>query len=245
MLKFIIPGEPIAKMRHRMTRKGFSYDPQSREKETVKYQLLQIIAKEYKSVLFPLQGPIDCELSFYFKLPDSYMKTKQNLVKWKLLKHIIKPDNDNLAKFYLDCMSKIIYEDDRQICNLSIKKEYAEENRTEIVLMSSRKTLPEKAEEMLSLFSPEEFGELAGDMQIVADCLDMEFLTSKHEIKEQLQMEAAYHLSIFADKYGSKLSQISKKYAGIHKIIDEFQNKINPNRDTGENTEIYINGFRC
>ena len=39
--------------------------------------------------------------------------------------HFHKPDCDNLAKFYMDCMNNLVYRDDSQICDLRVKKVYS------------------------------------------------------------------------------------------------------------------------
>jgi hypothetical protein len=39
--------------------------------------------------------------------------------------HFKRPDCDNLAGFYLDCMNEVIFNDDAQICDLHVRKIYS------------------------------------------------------------------------------------------------------------------------
>ena len=48
--------------------------------------------------------------------------------------HTKRPDCDNLAKSILDALNGIAYDDDSQICSLSVFKFYGDEPRVEISL---------------------------------------------------------------------------------------------------------------
>lgn len=225
MITIVIPGNPIPKMRHCTTRKGFSFDPQVKDKGAVKWLILQEIRQKFPDIEFPIKGPIHCEFYFYMPIPESFTKTQKTLISWQAFEHITKPDCDNLEKFYLDCMSGIVYEDDKRIYRLSTLKRYDEIPRTAIRIMVPEQSVLKKAREILALFPSGELMDFAMDLEVIADCLDEEFLTHKEEAKENLQLEAAYSLSIFADRYGAVLHQITKKYPGAWKTISEFQEK--------------------
>jgi len=225
MITIIIPGNPIPKMRHCTTRKGISFDPQIKDKGAVKWIIMQQIKSRFPDIEFPLKGPINCEFYFYFSIPESFSKTHKTLISWDAFEHTTKPDCDNLEKFYLDCMSKIVYEDDRRIYRMFTLKRYDETPRTEIRIMVPDRAIIKKAREILSMFPAGELADFACDLELVADCLDKEFLNHKEEAKEQLQLEAAYAISILADRYGSFLNQITKKYPEAWKNISEFLEK--------------------
>ncbi len=225
MITIIIPGNPIPKMRHCTVRQGFSFDPQIKDKGAVKWLILQEIRQKFPDIQFPLKGAINCEFYFYFPIPESFSKKEKTLISWDAFEHITKPDCDNLEKFYLDCMSQIVYEDDKRIYRLSTLKRYDETPRTEIRIMIPDSPITKKVKEILSLFPAGELGEFAQDLELVADCLDKDFINHKEEAKERLQLEAAYALSIFADRYGAALNQITKKYPGVWKSISEFEQK--------------------
>lgn len=227
MIEIVIPGNPVPfKAAEFNTQKRFAYDPRAKEKEAVKWHILEVVKRLCTDKNLPLKVPIHCEIAFFFEIPNSALKTVRNLASWGLLEYENKPDVDNLLKFYLDCMKKIVYEDDRQIVSISTRKAYDKYARTEIRIMAKQKTLPEKVEDILSQMSAEEFGQLAADLEIVSDCLAMDFLAKNSDAKIKLQLEAAYMLSVFADRYGAMLSNIHKKYPGLWKSIKEFEEKV-------------------
>lgn len=224
MITIIIPGNPIPKMRHRQTRNGIAYDPQVKEKGSVKWIIMQEIKKKFPDIEFPIKGPVNCEFFFYMQIPESFTKSERTLISWDALQHVSKPDCDNLEKFYLDCMSQIVYEDDRRIYRLSTLKRYDETPRTEIRIMVPDKPIMKKTKEILAMFPAGELKDFVQDLAFVAKCVDPEFL-KQEEAKEELQLQAAYAISILADRYGSFLNQITKKYPGAWKSISEFQEK--------------------
>lgn len=225
MIELTIHGPPIPKLRPRFLKCGQAYDIQAKLKKKVIWQIKEILILNYFCVAFPLKGPIACDFKFYMPVPTSWKKKEKNLVSWKALEHTCKPDCDNLVKFYLDCMNSVVYQDDRQIVIGNILKEYDANPRVEITIMGTQKPIMSKVEEILGMFSADEFGELVADLEIVADCLDMEFINQRGEVREKLQLEAAYTLSLFADKHAEALSKITKKYPGIWKNILEYEKK--------------------
>lgn len=223
MITITIPGDPIPKLRPRFTKQGITYDKQHLQKSAIKLTIRRILQDRFKEIAFPISGRVNCEFYFYMPIPESLSKKDKTLILWNAFEHISKPDCDNLAKFYLDCMSGIVYEDDRKIYRLSILKRYDEEPRTEIRIMPPQKPIMEKVKAILSLFSAEELADFADDLMVIADCLDTEFLNQREEMTEQLQLEAAYAISIFADKHAAGLMQIAKKYPGVWKNISEYE----------------------
>lgn len=73
--------------------------------------------KEHKPIK-PSEKPIKLHLWFAFDVKDKK--------KWGKYKPTM-PDCDNIAKEFIDAMSKLgFFEDDAQICRLSVDKTYAE-----------------------------------------------------------------------------------------------------------------------
>src|SRR5271163_1453336 len=111
MIEVIIPDDPIPKLRPKFRRNGFAYDPQHQLKESIQWKILEILRHQYPKVIFPLKGPVNVEMSFFLSIPESWSKKDKNLLSWHFDDHTSKPDIDNLLKFYLDCMTQIVYED--------------------------------------------------------------------------------------------------------------------------------------
>ena len=112
MIELIIPGLPIGKARHRHGKFG-GYNPQSEIERGVIWEIKRQI-KDFQ----PTPRPLILSLEAFFPRPKSHYGTGRNsgVVKKSAPKlHTIKPDLDNLFKFYMDCMNGVIYKDDCQV----------------------------------------------------------------------------------------------------------------------------------
>lgn len=127
-MKFLeILGDPIPLMRHRSFLCGKhirSFDPQTKQKEQVRWQLRSQFTDELITV------PIALEVKFYMKIPKSTSKVRTKEMIQGKIHHIKRPDIDNLLKFVLDCMNGVIFKDDSQVCVIHAEKIYAEKGHT-------------------------------------------------------------------------------------------------------------------
>jgi Holliday junction resolvase RusA-like endonuclease len=135
-IEMIVLGEPKAQARHRhFQMKGVkhvqTYDPSKSKKGTFA-SILQDNAPKT-----PLEGPLSLDLIFYMPRPKNHYGTgkktgelKPSAPDW----HTGRPDIDNLTKFVQDALNKIYWRDDSIICNLTARKMYSENPRTEIVI---------------------------------------------------------------------------------------------------------------
>lgn len=125
ILNITIPGKPIAKQRARKGAYNIWYNPQAdimnSIKRTMKYQL----PDNFKMI--PKNIPVQINLIFCFNPTKSQKKINE------FEPYIKKPDIDNLSKFILDIMSKIIFHDDNQCYCQGAEKRYTLKNaRTEV-----------------------------------------------------------------------------------------------------------------
>jgi len=130
VLKFEIDGDPIPLKRARgvKARDGIRFfDPNATDKAEVRNELMQQMRD--RRVLRRLEGPIAVKMIFHMKIAKAHSKERK-----KGLPHYHKPDIDNLAKFYLDCINELIIDDDRMIAELWCKKVYSDKTKTEIFL---------------------------------------------------------------------------------------------------------------
>lgn len=129
MLSFTLEGDPVSQCRPRLG-KGIVFDPLSATKKRMKWQLVSKI-KEFSDYR-QYKGPLGVEMYIYSKIPDSSSKSlKMRLINtWS----IVKPDADNYGKFYLDLMTGIVYEDDKQVSKLLIEKRKSDRPRVEIIV---------------------------------------------------------------------------------------------------------------
>ena len=125
-----LPFKPIPKKSPRFSKKtGKFYNPSHPEMDMVK----DYIKLAYKSYLFskeiPLNIKIECRLLLPSKIPkiEEGKYTEFFYLNRLLPKPTSKPDIDNILKFVNDCLSGLVYNDDRQITTIIASKRYAEE----------------------------------------------------------------------------------------------------------------------
>ncbi len=136
-MKIIIPGEPIpqGRMRHRSTGKFvLTYDPCAKQKAKIRTSLSQVLNPPIFE--FP-------RISFLFLMPIPKSIPKKDLPKYSSgrLKHIKKPDVDNLIKLYLDCLDGIIIFGDQKVSLGPCLKIYSPEPKTFISITETTQCL--------------------------------------------------------------------------------------------------------
>lgn len=113
----VIPGRPVPLARPRVVNKR-AFNSQKKEMEAIQFQMIS----QYREA--PLTGELGCQMTFAFAVPRSRKKKGRIPDDWPYY-HAIRPDIDNLIKFYLDCAQGVFFEDDCQIVNIQAKKIYA------------------------------------------------------------------------------------------------------------------------
>lgn len=135
-MRIVIPGVPIPQQRHRhrLLTNGhvMTYDPLAREKAIIKHGMHAIVQKERPNFVY-FTVP-DVEFTFFMPIPKYLKKSDRDYAHKELLRHLVKPDVDNLIKLYLDCLIKIVFEDDRAVKIKGAQKVYSLEPRVEIVI---------------------------------------------------------------------------------------------------------------
>ena len=86
-----------------------------------------------------VHGPVGVDLDFYFRRPKSHYRTGRyadQLRDSAPAEMITTPDVDKLARCALDALTGIVFRDDSQIAELSVRKHYGEPERVEIVVLA-------------------------------------------------------------------------------------------------------------
>ncbi len=117
-MRIQIDGNPIPDSRPRVTRYG-TYNPRHREKTRLKTYLSSFGIK-------PVSGPLKVTLIFFMAVPKSTSKKKRKEMEANHITHTKKPDLDNLVKFVFDSCTGILFDDDRQIVELTASKRYSD-----------------------------------------------------------------------------------------------------------------------
>ena len=133
-IKLVIPGNPVAKARPRFYRRGRfvgTYNSQVTDEGKAMLQIQQ----QYKEML--ITEPVEVEIQAFFKRPNYHYGSGRNRLRLKssappyCLKN---KDVDNLAKFYLDCMNDVVWQDDSQVVRLTVEKAWAEDREPKTII---------------------------------------------------------------------------------------------------------------
>lgn len=124
MIRFVVPGVPIAKGRPRMTtRGGFAraYTPA----KTVAYEgMVALAGQEAMDGTAPLDGPLRLEIVATFPIPASWSKKKRADAIEHTAWHTSRPDGDNILKAIGDGLNGVCWTDDSRIASSEIAKRY-------------------------------------------------------------------------------------------------------------------------
>lgn len=176
MLKIVIPGNPISKLRHRCGCRGkypVAYDPQSKgEMQTVRKQISKIYNSFFdnpstwnaeEAHLLAHSDHFIVNLNFYMSINKSEALGQKNAKLWGLIPCNEKPDFDNLAKFYVDAANGILWPDDKMIvCGTSHKVRYSNNPRTEIIVEGNKHNKLDNEDMMIfKILSPNDVLDLA------------------------------------------------------------------------------------
>ena len=136
IIHFRIDGKPEPQGRPRASRIGGNirmYDP---PKSKAYKQVVALTGRSYmaRNQYKPLTSALKVTLGFYFRPPKSYSKKRLKAIESRQELYTKKPDVDNLAKGLTDALNDICYEDDAQIIEMVITKQYADEEYAEITI---------------------------------------------------------------------------------------------------------------
>ena len=137
MIKLIIQGKPIAKARPRFavrkTRSGKHYSQVYNCQETEEGKFIVFVKNQLKDHQL-IEGAVNLFTIFHMPIPKSTSKKLSQRMRDGEIKHVKKPDNDNLLKFVKDCMNGIVWKDDSQVFDSHAIKQYSDNPRTEIYI---------------------------------------------------------------------------------------------------------------
>jgi len=126
IIKFTIPGEPVAKGRARSTvRMGrvAHYTPE----KTARYEnLVRLAAHQAMSGRAPSDGPIQLIVHAFLTIPGSWSAKKQQEAAMGRLPPTKRPDLDNIVKAIKDGLNGVAWKDDSQVIHLHAHKLYGD-----------------------------------------------------------------------------------------------------------------------
>ena len=125
--KMELEGVPKSQARPRLGRNGFFYNPRNKDMAAFK---ARIKSRVRNVPIFGCNVPIVVKVKFFFMRPNTHFRGKNRLNPLKTglsFAHVGTPDIDNLAKFVLDGMNELVYQDDSQVVKLIVYKIYNSE----------------------------------------------------------------------------------------------------------------------
>lgn len=132
-LVFEIPGEAVPKARPRVVTshgRNFSYTPEKTKNFENLVKLMYINQCKNKK----LEGPISATIHIFHRIPKSASKKNRNRWLTGRCPVTTKPDTDNVAKAVLDSCNGLAFDDDSQVAELYVTKEYSDKPRTLVIL---------------------------------------------------------------------------------------------------------------
>jgi Holliday junction resolvase RusA-like endonuclease len=120
-LLFTLHLVPVPQKQTRFAFRGkypHAYDPSKPDLERIQWMIRPYAPKEV------ITGPVSVSYSFYLPIPKATSRVKTGQMDRNMIKHISKPDLDNLAYLVTNAMKGIIYHDDSQIVEKYERKQY-------------------------------------------------------------------------------------------------------------------------
>ena len=125
VVRVLVFGQPKALPRMRYFRNGF-YNPARGDMAAFRAAVRAQNHATMNGVVFGRGVPVAVTVWFHMKRPKSDFKSGHRMAgmlrQWVPCVRPIRPDVDNLAKFVLDGMNGLVYEDDRQVVELLLFK---------------------------------------------------------------------------------------------------------------------------
>ena len=117
-----IGGEPVAKGRPRMTRRGFVYTPAA----TRKYESHARLAAQFvMNGRPPISVPVRAEIVVDLPVPASWSGKRRDAALRGDIRPTTRPDADNYVKAALDAVNSIVIADDSLVVEIDAVKRYA------------------------------------------------------------------------------------------------------------------------
>jgi Holliday junction resolvase RusA-like endonuclease len=127
-----IGGDPVAKGRPRMTRRGFAYTPAATRKYEAHGRLAAQLAMGGRA---PISVPVRAEISIDLPVPASWSGKKRDAALRGDVRPTSRPDADNYVKAALDAVNEIVVTDDSLVVELVAAKRYAATPQLQITIM--------------------------------------------------------------------------------------------------------------
>jgi Holliday junction resolvase RusA-like endonuclease len=125
-ITFTIPGEPVA-----FARSGGNGKVRFTPKRQRDFMaLVKLAAHQAMQGREPFVDAVRLDIEAHYLIPTSWPKKKAAAARWRTSK----PDADNVAKLISDSINEIVFVDDAQVAQLSVRKVYGSTSRTLVTI---------------------------------------------------------------------------------------------------------------
>jgi len=125
VIAFTVPGQPQGKGRAKIVKIG-GFSRMATPEKTVAYEgLVALAAQQAMGERQLLDGPVAVTMELECQIPASWSKRKQQQALLGEIRPTTKPDADNTAKAILDGCNGVLWRDDVQVVELSVRKRYS------------------------------------------------------------------------------------------------------------------------
>ncbi|MBL8360708.1 MAG: RusA family crossover junction endodeoxyribonuclease [Rubrivivax sp.] len=124
MIRFVVPGEPQGKGRARVGRIGQHVRMFTPAKTAAYEGLVAHAAQSAMSGRALLVGACRIDLDVVCTVPASWSKRKQSEALHGLIRPTKKPDADNVLKAVCDGINGVVWADDTQAVDVTLRKRY-------------------------------------------------------------------------------------------------------------------------
>lgn len=122
MIRIALDGIPVPKARARILKSGGSYTP---AKSAAYARSVAWAAKAAMAGRKPLTGALSADIVFYMPWPKSLSEDDiAERIALNEVRAIGRPDVDNMVKQVADACNGIVYRDDAQVTDLTVRKRY-------------------------------------------------------------------------------------------------------------------------
>ena len=131
-IAFVIPGVPVGKGRPKFARRGNFVTTYTPEKTASYENLVKVKAEEAMNGRAVIEGAVSVEIALYVTPPASWSQKKQRAALAGEIFPTSKPDVDNVVKGIFDACNDIVWRDDKQACDVIVRKRYASTARASV-----------------------------------------------------------------------------------------------------------------
>lgn len=122
---FMVPGAPVGKGRPKFARRGAVVTAYTPEKTASYENLVKVKAQEAMAGRSMIDGLVCVQILLFVSPPASWSQKKQRQALAGESHPTSKPGIDNVVKGIFDACNEIVWKDDKQACDLIVRKRYA------------------------------------------------------------------------------------------------------------------------